>query len=169
MTLKKLLIISKMTECLEQSFEQLIDINEPWSDKNEKLIETWIGLCENKIGFHDRQGKYFKWKHQLYGLPAILIPVVVSPLVLIINTSAYNKEIISTSSLIATGVFNGVHRFFGFQEKSFRHFEYAAKYSELKTFMEVELSKQRKFRFDCDRFIEICQSRIDKFNEHEPV
>lgn len=147
----------------------IIRITESWTENNEKLLKGWLDISINKSDFHDRQGKYYKWKHQLYGLPSILIPVIISPLVLILNITPTTAEIISTSSLIATGVCNGVHRFFGFQEKSMKHFEYSGKYAELKTFIEVELAKEREYRFDCDRFIEICQSKIDRFNETEPI
>ena len=147
----------------------IIRMNEPWSENNEKLLKSWKDICINKENHHANQGHYYKLKHHIYGLPAILIPIVITPLVLILNISPITAEIISTSSLIATGVFNGVHRFFGFQERSMKHYEFSGKYAELKTFIEVELAKEREYRFDVDRFIEICQSKIDRFNETEPI
>jgi hypothetical protein len=146
-----------------------LKMNEPWTEASEKLLKSWLDICVNKSEFHERQGKYFKWKNQLYGLPAILIPIVITPLVLILNISPITAEIVSTSSLIATGVFNGVHRFFDFQKKSFQHLEYSGKYNELKTFIEVELAKEREYRFDADRFIEITQAKIDFLNQTEPI
>jgi hypothetical protein len=146
----------------------IIRMNEPWSEKSEKLLQGWKDICVNKENHHENQGRYYKLKHQLYGLPAILIPIIISPLVLILNISPTTAEIISTSSLISTGLFNGIHRFFGFQEKSFHHLEYGNKYAEQKTFIEVELAKEKEYRFSVDRFIEITQAKIDFLNQTEP-
>ena len=147
----------------------IISVQEPWTENNEKLLQGWKDICINKENHHTNQGRYYKLKNYIYGLPSILIPIVISPLVLILNISPNTAEIISTSSLIATGLATGIHRFFGFQERSMKHYEYSGKYAELKTFIEVELAKEREFRFSVDRFIEICQSKIDRFNETEPI
>lgn len=141
---------------------------EPYTDKSEALLEEWLETSAVNAEAHYKKGKYFKWMHEVFGLPATLLPILFTP----ISGSLSDRPGIQYANLgvlALTGVLSGIHNFFDYARKSQRHFEYEAKYADLYTTIQVELTKERELRIRADRFVEMVQSDIDHLRASAPL
>lgn len=138
-----------------------------YSVNTENLLNDWIKEAQELSLKHDEKGKYFKFKHEIIGLPPILIPLIYGPLSMIFNFP--EKNYIDASVLIVTGLFNGVYKFFDFSKKSELHLRFSAKYEDLISSIKVELSKEPEDRIPADKFLYLIEERLDNLKEYQPV
>jgi hypothetical protein len=141
---------------------------EEYTIYNETLLIQWLKIARIRSTQHNVMGKKFKIYHEIFGLPAIILPIAYSPLSALLS---FNSNIVyaNVSILILTGVLSGIHGFFDFTRKSEKYFQYEAYYADLSTTIMVELSKRRDNRIRADRFVEMVQSKIDCYKSNEPL
>lgn len=143
-------------------------IEEKYTIHNENLLKHWLKVARDNSAAHNAKGKQLKRRHEYFGLPSVLLPVIFTP----ISATLANVEgmqYANVAVLATTGILSGVHTFFDYARKSQRHFEYEAKYADLVTTIMVELSKKRDIRIRADRFIEMVQSKIDNLGANAPL
>lgn len=143
-------------------------IEEKYTIHNEALLKHWLKVARDNSTAHNKKGKSFKKKHEYVGLPAVLLPVVFTPISGVL-ANVDGMQYANVAVIATTGILNGVYTFFNFSKKSQKHFEYEAKYSDLATTIMVELSKKRDIRIRADRFIEMIQSKIDNLGANAPL
>lgn len=143
-------------------------IEESYTNENEELLKKWYDDARISSVAHNKKGRAYKYKHEIFGLPASLIPIMYSPIAGLYSEKN-GVDVATAFVLVTTGVLNGVYTFFNFGTKMQRHFEYEAKYADLSTTILVELSKERELRIPADRFIEMVQSKIDNFGANAPL
>lgn len=143
-------------------------VEEEYTNHSEALLKHWLEEARKNKTAHNLKGRKFKRKHELFGLPSVLLPIVYSPIAgLLADEPGVN--IASVCVLIVTGILSGVYTFFDFGRKAERHFRYEALYSDLATTILVELSKSRPIRIRADRFIEMMQSKVDNLGANAPL
>lgn len=143
-------------------------VEEEYTEHSEALLTQWLKEAKDNSKAHNIKGRSFKKKHEWFGLPATLLPIVYSPIAGLLAGEP-GTEIASVVVLVITGILSGIHTFFDFGRKSQKHFEYEARYSDLYTTIIVELSKKRELRIKVDRFVEMIQSKIDNLGANAPL
>lgn len=143
-------------------------LEETYTDHSESLLKFWLKEAREQSQLHYKKGKSFKFKHEVFGLPATLLPLVFTPFSGVFANEE-GMQYANVAVLATTGILSGVHNFFDFARKSQKHFEYEAKYADLATTIMVELSKVRDIRIRADRFVEMVQSKIDNFKANAPL
>jgi hypothetical protein len=141
---------------------------EKWTDENEKLMKYWLKQCTTSSVAHNKKGRSFKFKYEIFGLPSSIVPLMYSPFAGLYSGNE-GIEVANVVVLVFTGLLSGVNTFFNFGEKKQQHFEYEAKYSDVATTILVELAKERDFRIRADRFIEMIQAKIDNYSANAPL
>lgn len=143
-------------------------VEEKYTPHNESLLKYWLQEARRSSAAHNAKGKRLKFRHELFGLPAILLPLIFATISGVLSDKP-GIEYANVSVLALTGILSGVNRFFDYGPKSQRHFEYEAKYADLVTTVMVELSKERNLRIRADRFVEMVQSKVDNLGANAPL
>ena len=138
---------------------------QPWTDKSEKFIRKIQQDCLNKAQAYDKASRDSKKKYTRYALPGVVVPIVMS---VVSPHLPVEYKYIDGISLASIAVLNGLSTFFNFGKKFSQYSEYNGKYSDLASYIEVELSKPKRFRVAADIFLERCSVRIADLNNNAP-
>jgi len=142
---------------------------EPWGEKNETYMKEIIQLCKTKSAQHEQAGYHFKGKNTHWGLPSILIPTIMAPVSVLIESEPVSSKYVNACAFLLTGVIAGVVSFFKFGEQMVTHFNFAARYADVISDIELELIKDREFRTQLDVFATRVHMIIDNLANTEPV
>lgn len=142
---------------------------EPWGDRNEAYMKEMIQLCKIRSSQHERSGYHFKGKNTHWGLPAVLIPTIMAPVSVLIDTEPEASKYVNAGAFLITGVIAGVVSFFKFGEKMANHFNFAARYADVVSDIELELVKAREFRVQLDVFSTRIHMLVDNLANTEPI
>lgn len=135
-----------------------------WESREEELLKDWME--EMKIN-SIKQGKKARQTKKLYalvGVPATLIPIVLSGL-----TSLEIEPLVNSLLMITTGSLIGISTFFNLGKKFAQHFEYEHKYDELARELEKELKKPKRHRIACDVYMEKIYMTYNGLNARAPA
>lgn len=141
---------------------------EKWGPRNETYMRHLITLCENKYTQHDRAGYHFKKISSRLGLPMVLLPVIMSPVSVLVEGQPIAKYVNATA-FILTGILSATVNFYKYGEKMSNHFNYSARFEDIKTDLEVELVKERPYRNAYDVFSTKIHMRIDSLLNGSPT
>ena len=142
-------------------------MEESWSDVNEEYLRGIISECTIKADKHERAGYSFKAKNTYWGLPLVLLPTIMSPISILIENNVEMSKYVNALAFLTTGVIGGVYSFFKFGEKMSDHFNMSARYTDVKTDIELELVKKREFRMQLDVFITRIHMITDNLSNNE--
>ena len=157
---------------------QSVKLEEPWTDEHENFLKLMRKRACMKATEHNKCGFMYQCYHHCFGLPTVLIPVIMTPLNMIFpqtEEERCNAETISTleymnaASFFLLGIFTSVNQFFKFAERYQLHFTFENIYNDVKTDIDTELVKARQFRVASDVFITKIQMRLDHAEYSEPV
>ena len=140
---------------------------QPWDDASEVLLEEWCAKSVGVASKHDREAKRAKALHALWGLPTVVIPVVIGPLNSLFSTDPLLKNV-ELVALCLSGVCGAVTTFYNFGALAERHFTFSAKYSDLITDIRHQLAKPRKYRSACDVVTLRINMLFDSINNNAP-
>lgn len=153
-------------------------IEEPWNDQHESFLKCMRkNACENARA-HQKCGFIYQCYFNLFGFPTVIIPVFMTPLNMIFPQTAEDKcdemhisnlDYINAASFLCLGIFTSINQFFKFAERYQLHFHFENLYNDIKTDIDTELVKARKFRMNSDVFITKIQMRLDNANYAAPV
>lgn len=146
-----------------------ISKNYSWSREHECLLEKWIENINENAVLHENAGYFNKKLSKHYELPAVLIPLIMSPISTAFTEYAQIMKYVNMSSFIVTGVLSGFIAFYKFSVKSERHFNQASLYQELSSIIDVELSKKRENREDVFLFLCEVRNRMAHLNSISPI
>lgn len=133
---------------------------EPWNPKIEKYFKNVRKAAQLHSKLNTEAGYHFKRKRVIWGLPGVLIPVVMAPIVVMtamwegdtcdtVNVSDY----LSSVSLLLTGLFGGVFAFFNFGDRTQKHFASSLMYDTIDNEIKSELTRGAKYRIQADVFM----------------
>lgn len=141
---------------------------EQWSDSAEELLSKWRDVARGLACEHELAGQSLRALHQRWALPGALIPAVVAPLTALSSEASSWVHYGEALVLMAGGVCGVVSTFFAFSARSERHFAFSARYADLVTDIDAELSRARHNRQAVDTFQLRCQMVFDALNKAAP-
>jgi len=136
-----------------------------WEAREEDVIQDWMDVAKNKEIYHNDKGRSYKNLYALFALPAMLIPIVISG----VGEELDPYPGLRSAMLILSGCIAGVSAFFNFGSKMSRHFEYEGLYGQFYAELQVELSKPKANRIQCDVFLQKYLDRFNQLNNTAPI
>ena len=141
---------------------------EPWMDAQETLLMRWRSDAADVSRLHEVAGRSARRRWHAYGLPAVLIPLVMAPL----TTAMAGQWWISyleAAGYMASAVASGAVQFLNPSAKAERHDAFSARYADLVTDIDHQLSKPRCFRQQVDTFSLKTKMMFDALNRAAPA
>lgn len=136
-----------------------------WTDKSEKFIRKIQQECIDKAKSYDCASRSAKTKYTRYALPGVVVPIIMS---VVSPHLPENYKYIDGIALASIAVLNGLSTFFNFGKKFSNYLEFAGKYSDLASYIEIELSKPKRFRTSIDVYLERCSVRKGDLDNSAP-
>ena len=102
-------------------------------------------------------------------MPLVVVPVIMSPVSLLRESSLPAAKYVNAGAFLITGVISGVYSFFKIGEKMTNHFNFSVRYSDVASDVELELVKGREFRTQLDVFATRIHMIVDNLSNTEPV
>mgnify|MGYP006105010791 CR=1 FL=1 len=147
-----------------------------WTNKITDYVKRLRDNCLLKQEEHERSGHHFMMLEYLFGLPAVLIPTVSGPIVILLALltddtcdNITTTDYFSTSVFVTTGILNSINTFFKFGIRSNRHFTFASKYSDICTDIDTEIIKSKKYRMNAGLFLNTVKMKFDSLSFSEPI
>jgi hypothetical protein len=137
----------------------------PWENTEEKLLLSWSKDSQKRSEKHYIGGNRNKIKFAVFGVPSILIPIILGGIAPVIGCNS----MIYSIGMMSTGIFSGMNLFFNFGKKQQEHFDYMNKFSEFSNEIESELSKPKRFRLACDVYIERMKLKYNYLCDNSPI
>jgi hypothetical protein len=126
-------------------------LEEPWSDEYVELIRVALHRVIETAEHHEFTAHALHRKDVMWGLPHILIPIIMSPLSMMADFEQVgNLKYIHSAMFLVSGLTSAVHSYFAFATKTDSHFLHSTKYYELASDIEIQLSKSVQFREPVD-------------------
>lgn len=136
-----------------------------WESREEEVLHKWKDEMYLQSKAHRENGKKYKKLYALCGVPATLIPIVLSSF----QNEIDEYPIVQSMLLLATGFFVGISTFFNLGKRFSQHFEYENRYDELAREMDKELSKPKRHRIACDVYMEKMYMKYTGLNKSAPL
>ena len=140
---------------------------EPWDLSQEDLINKWRDSSHSLAEAHDKCGRTCKKKNTLYGLPNLMIPLLMAPLSAALKDNKYISYIEMTA-FVTSAITTAMVQFFNYSGKTEKHFAFSARYADLVTDIDHELSKPVRFRQQVDTFSLKIKMMYDALNRAAP-
>lgn len=121
-----------------------------WDNKIEAQIIKWRDEMSVNEKLHTIYGRKFKKLHNMFAIPNIIIPLILSALMKQLD----EQDLVVSLLLISSGIFSGISHLMGFSKRSQRHFEVGNSLSKMVKEIELELSKPKKMRISADVYLE---------------
>jgi hypothetical protein len=141
---------------------------EPWNDRIEHYMREFIQTAKKRNAQHESAGYHFKRLNTRWGLPLVLVPVIMSPVSLLID-GVDGGEYVQAAAFMLSGVIAGVYSFFRYGEKLEKHFGFAGRYGDVATDIEAILVRSREFRGPADVFSTKIKMVMDNLAITEPT
>ena len=149
---------------------------EPWNDNIEKYFYNLREECVLHSQLNNDAGYHFKRKKNNWGLPSVLIPVIMAPISLMVGWSTNNtcsnitaSDYINSIGYLAAGIVSGVYSYFNFGERTAKHFSVALLYDMIISEINMEMTKGVKFRVQADVFMVRITMLIASATNEEPT
>ncbi len=136
-----------------------------WEHREEDFLKKITSACEKQSKLHRIKGKLFKKLYSAFGVPSMLIPIVLSGL----TDQLHDYKLVQSLLMIATGTLTGISTFFNFGKKYQEHFDYENKYAGLAGDISTELCKPKRHRIACDVYLERIRLLYSNLNTNAPI
>lgn len=136
-----------------------------WEHREEELLEKWKDEMYDNSKLHRKSGKKYKKLYVIFGVPATLIPIIMSGLTVPLEDYPLTQSLL----MITTGILVGISTFFNLGKRFAQHFEYENRYGELAREIEKELKKPKRHRLACDVYMERVYLKYSGLNARAPV
>jgi hypothetical protein len=121
-----------------------------WECREEDVLILWKKDCVSRSKAHQLKSKKNKMLYSIFGIPSIVIPLVLSGTAAIIPC----HSLIYSISMMLAALFNAISLFFNFGKKQSSHNNYSNRYFELSSDITCELCKPKVARIQCSVFLE---------------
>jgi len=144
-----------------------------WTDTTEKLLVRWGDHASCHQWLHDQSHRKFKEKNYRFSIPIIILSTITGTLNVgmqsLVPSEFMNLATIGVGTVnIFVGIITTLQNFFQYAQLSEAHFNSSVGWSKLARNIVIELSIDRKFRKDADRFISQCRADYDRLLEQSP-
>ena len=155
---------NEVTRIPSKTDSDVIREEELWSSDNTKFLVTWSDEMEIKAKKHDANFTKYKARYNALSIPTILLPLLCSPL-----TSYIEKyPMITSLTLICTGMLSGINSFFNYSKKAQKNDQYSNLYSQLSREIKTELRHPSRFRMPVDKFSERVYQKYSSLDSSAP-
>ena len=137
---------------------------EPWTAESEALLRHWASGWTRRERRHREEAWRTQRLSRLIRVPSYVIPVLTAPL----TASGYIDKNGSALALAVLAMLSGLNSVFDFGKESGDHFKAATQYSELVNESEEVLCKSKRFRPECDVFVNELMIRADSASRNAP-
>lgn len=135
--------------------------HQEWDEQVEGFVRSFLADSEKAKEDHHTKGEWCQTLRNMWGLPSIMIPLIMAPLTQTFRDNPATSYI-SMGAFMISGITSSISQYFNYGKKSEQHFNTEADYSDLITDIKEELAKSRdnrreaavsmsafKMRFDC--------------------
>jgi len=133
-----------------------------WRPVLETLVNKSRETADVEALSHAEAAKKYRTLYHLFGLPAVLVPVVGAVVATHIPQAAV------TALLLISGVASAINSFLDLGAKTQRHFEFSTRWEDLSHNVSYELAKPRAFRVAADVFLERLRNKTAALRATEP-
>ena len=140
----------------------------PWTKKTEDLLNLWETDIKRSHKMHDKSGYHYKHLRKVWGIPAIILPGVMSPISAVFAETTWIKYV-NMGAFVLVAIFAGIDAFFSFATRKEQHFNHSSRYDELTTIIEGELYKSKQFRTQADVFLTSVRLKYNHLNSTAPI
>ena len=136
-----------------------------WELREEELMLKWKEEMKTQANLHRKKGRQIKKLYAVFGLPASLIPIILSGL----SEQFENHMLAYNLLMIFSGTLVGISTFFNLGKRFTQHFQYEHRYLELALDIEKEIRKPKRFRQPCDVYMEAVYLKYCNLNGQAPL
>lgn len=151
-------------------------LTDPWSSKIQSYMDKIKKESKDLQIQHEKACHYFRKMEIRWGIPAIIVPLICSPVVLSLNyiwaesCDGYSPgQFVSAFGLLLSSVASGINGFFKFGSRSSIHNMFSSKYSDIITDIDSEMIKKKQFRISADVFVAIIKMKFDSLVASQPI
>lgn len=172
--------------------DKALDAKYPWEDASQprpshRTQNNWHSelmlymqnikrIASEKSAQHDSAGHYFHELDVRWGLPSVLIPAVLAPIIILVGLNTGDTcdtltatDYVSTSGFVLTSFVTSINGYFRYGSRSTTHHLYASKYTNIITDIDAELIKSPAARMDGNVFLTTVKMKYDNLVFGEPV
>ena len=149
---------------------------EPWNDVIEDYLHKAKLSCQQHALLNNDAGYYYKRNKVRWGLPVVLIPVIMSPVSLMIGWAYKDSESVITPAdyvnsigYLISGLVSGVYTFFDYGQIVNDHFNVSLLFDNIIADIELELTKGREYRVQADLYLTRISHKIAEALRLEPA
>jgi hypothetical protein len=136
-----------------------------WETREENLLSDWLDKININSIKHQKKGLVMKALYHGFGIPTVLLPIVLAGLS---STILASSTVVLPLLLISSGSASGISQLFNFGKNTQHHLEYASKYYELGLEISTVLSIPKRNRPPCDVFLERIKQRYISLEHTAP-
>jgi len=140
---------------------------EKYNVKNEKIFFVWKKEAEQRDTLHEKAAKKFRRMHLIITIPSIILAAVMSTLTS--NSSWSQSELTVSLVFLSLAILESVSALLDFSSKRQKHLDYSARFKELATDIDAELTRGRQYRRAYDVFQTEIKNKYQRLIESEPV
>jgi hypothetical protein len=138
----------------------------PWTSKQEAYVIRIKNECSELQNEHNVLAHNHKRKYILFSIPSIVLPLLLSTTNELLTG---NYSYISTIGMMTTGIVSGLNTFFNHGKRYENHNNFAGKYEELAGEIESTLAKNKRYRTQCDVYMETIKNKYAQLNASAPM
>lgn len=136
----------------------------PWEKNSEQLLLKWSSDSKKRSSLHNIAGKKNKIKYAVFGVPSILIPIILGGVSPVVGCNS----IVYSLGMMGAGMFSGMNLFFNYGKKEQSHFDFENKFAEFSNEIDSQLSIPKRFRIACDVYMERMKIRYNSLCSESP-
>lgn len=150
-------------------------LTDPWTAVITERCVLLAEQAEEKSARHMRDAAYCRTNATLLSVPALIIPVIFAPLVLLLGGQSCSghgtkaADYVASIGFVSTGMIQAITRHYQFDERRVHHARFASHYTALSSEIREELARDRHFRQNADTFLTSLRIRLANYVEHEPM
>lgn len=149
---------------------------EEWNSTIEEYFYNLREECVIHSKLNTEAGYIFKKSKTRWGLPSVLLPVIMAPFSLMVGWASNDScdkitasDYINSIGYLIVGIVSGVYEYFNFGEKTSKHFSVSLLYDMIISDINLEMTKGLKFRTQADVFMVRITMAMASANNEEPV
>lgn len=141
--------------------------HQEWDEQVEEFVKSFLSESEVAKTEHYKKGQWCQIVRNLWGLPPIIIPLLMAPF-----TQTFKKtdktSYISMAAFMLSGITSSIGQYFNYGKKSEQHFNTAAYYADLITDIKEEMAKSRNNRREAAVAMSTFKMRFDIIGSQAP-
>ena len=138
------------------------DIIMSWDSRIEELLEDYLNKCENRVIYNKNRAEYRKWLYIFFGVTTISFPLVLSIL------QPTLPSLLNQTLLVSSGILNGLSSFLNPSKFMEIYLASMNKFIELKTDIQLELTKHKKDRQNPSEYLKGISERFINYQQSTP-